>query len=162
MTGPGPDAPVTLPRELVLASAGSGKTFRISSRIIGLLEAGAEPERILASTFARKAAGEILGMSIKGFKVERVLIEPALDIQQELYLGVTIDRLRYQVAVAMVVAGTLIGTRLFPVLSDPRPLYGLAGILLLCNAAYLAVCMLALEDEEVAGRWTEFRATQRG
>lgn len=54
-----PAAPV-LPRELVLASAGSGKTFRISSRIIGLLEAGEDPDRILAATFARKAAGEIL------------------------------------------------------------------------------------------------------
>jgi len=60
VTGPAPKAGVTLPRELVLASAGSGKTFRISSRIIGLLEAGAEPDHLLASTFARKAAGEIL------------------------------------------------------------------------------------------------------
>lgn len=49
-----------LPRELVLASAGTGKTFRISSRIIGLLAAGAAPESIFASTFTRKAAGEIL------------------------------------------------------------------------------------------------------
>lgn len=48
------------PRELVRASAGTGKTFRISSRIIGLLATGAEPEQILASTFTRKAAGEIL------------------------------------------------------------------------------------------------------
>ncbi len=30
------------------------------------------------------------------------------------------------------------------------------------NAAYLAVSMLALEDEAVAGRWAEFRAEQRG
>ncbi|MFO7768327.1 MAG: 5-(carboxyamino)imidazole ribonucleotide mutase [bacterium] len=30
------------------------------------------------------------------------------------------------------------------------------------NAAYLAVSMLALVDEEVAGRWAEFRAEQRG
>jgi ATP-dependent helicase/nuclease subunit A len=50
----------TLPRELVLASAGTGKTFRISSRVIGLLAAGAPADSILASTFTRKAAGEIL------------------------------------------------------------------------------------------------------
>ena len=47
-------------RELVLASAGSGKTYRISSRIIELLARGEEPRSILASTFTRKAAGEIL------------------------------------------------------------------------------------------------------
>jgi ATP-dependent helicase/nuclease subunit A len=49
-----------LPRELVLASAGSGKTFRISSRIIGLLATGEAPDEVFASTFTRKAAGEIL------------------------------------------------------------------------------------------------------
>ncbi len=62
-----------VPRELILASAGSGKTFRISSRIIGLLAAGEEPEAILASTFTRKAAGEILG------RVLVRLAEAALD-----------------------------------------------------------------------------------
>jgi ATP-dependent exoDNAse (exonuclease V) beta subunit len=49
-----------LPRELVLASAGTGKTYRLSSRIIGLLYDGAAPEQVFASTFTRKAAGEIL------------------------------------------------------------------------------------------------------
>ncbi|MEX2471384.1 MAG: UvrD-helicase domain-containing protein [Gemmatimonadota bacterium] len=49
-----------LPRELVLASAGSGKTYHLSSRIIELLAMGAPPGEILASTFTRKAAGEIL------------------------------------------------------------------------------------------------------
>ncbi len=57
-----------LPRELVLASAGSGKTYRLSSRIIGLLAVGAPPGSLLASTFTRKAAGEIL---------ERVLVRLA-------------------------------------------------------------------------------------
>jgi ATP-dependent helicase/nuclease subunit A len=48
-----------LPRELILASAGSGKTYRISSRIIGLLARGEPADSIFASTFTRKAAGEI-------------------------------------------------------------------------------------------------------
>lgn len=43
---------------LVLASAGSGKTFRLSDRIIGLMAREVEPERIVALTFTRKAAGE--------------------------------------------------------------------------------------------------------
>ncbi|HSJ25377.1 MAG TPA: UvrD-helicase domain-containing protein [Longimicrobiales bacterium] len=50
----------TPPRQLVLASAGSGKTFRISSGIIALLARGEAPDDIFASTFTRKAAGEIL------------------------------------------------------------------------------------------------------
>jgi len=50
----------TLPRELVLASAGTGKTYTLSGRMIGLLAAGAPPDDLLASTFTRKAAGEVL------------------------------------------------------------------------------------------------------
>jgi len=45
---------------VILASAGTGKTFRLTSRYIALLAAGASAERILATTFTRKAAGEIL------------------------------------------------------------------------------------------------------
>lgn len=51
---------VAAPRELVLASAGSGKTYLLASRYIGLVAAGEKPERVLASTFTRKAAGQIL------------------------------------------------------------------------------------------------------
>lgn len=69
------DTPV-FPRELVLASAGSGKTYHLSSRMIELLAQGAPANEILASTFTRKAAGEIL---------ERVLVriaEGALDSEK--------------------------------------------------------------------------------
>lgn len=65
----------TLPRELVLASAGSGKTFRLSSRIIGLLASGEEPEAILASTFTRKAASEILGRVL--LRLGEAALDPA-------------------------------------------------------------------------------------
>jgi ATP-dependent exoDNAse (exonuclease V) beta subunit len=43
---------------LVLASAGSGKTFCLSDRIIALTAMGVDPEKIVALTFTRKAAGE--------------------------------------------------------------------------------------------------------
>ena len=43
---------------LILASAGSGKTFQLGNRVIGLVARGAEPEKIVALTFTRKAAGE--------------------------------------------------------------------------------------------------------
>ena len=40
------------------------------------------------------------------------------------------------IAVAVVVVGTILGTHLFPVLLDPRPLYAAAAMLLGCNLAY--------------------------
>ena len=43
---------------LILASAGSGKTFQLGNRVIGLVASGVEPEKIVALTFTRKAAGE--------------------------------------------------------------------------------------------------------
>jgi len=41
---------------------------------------------------AREAATDILGMDLKGFTVERVLVEEAVDFENELYVGVTMDR----------------------------------------------------------------------
>ena len=49
-----------LPHKLFLASAGTGKTYKLAVQFVGLLMRGVEPERILATTFTRKAAGEIL------------------------------------------------------------------------------------------------------
>ncbi len=45
---------------LVRASAGTGKTYRLTARLLRILLQGAPPESILATTFTRKAAGEIL------------------------------------------------------------------------------------------------------
>ena len=43
----------------IAASAGSGKTFQLAHRYIQLLAGGVPPDRIIALTFSRKAAGEI-------------------------------------------------------------------------------------------------------
>jgi ATP-dependent exoDNAse (exonuclease V) beta subunit len=49
-----------LKAKLIRASAGTGKTFALSNRYLALLNAGAPADQILATTFTRKAAGEIL------------------------------------------------------------------------------------------------------
>ena len=49
---------VLAPNLLILASAGSGKTFQLGNRVIGLVAQGVAPEQIVALTFTRKAAGE--------------------------------------------------------------------------------------------------------
>jgi len=41
---------------------------------------------------AKRAAGEILGMTIKGYRVREVWCETAQEILRELYLGLTLDR----------------------------------------------------------------------
>jgi len=46
--------------EMIRASAGSGKTYALTNRFVRLLALGVEPERIVALTFTRKAAGEFL------------------------------------------------------------------------------------------------------
>jgi succinyl-CoA synthetase beta subunit len=43
---------------------------------------------------ARDHARAILGMSIKGLPVQKVLVEEALDIAREFYLGIVLDRAR--------------------------------------------------------------------
>ncbi|MFC6943214.1 ADP-forming succinate--CoA ligase subunit beta [Salinirubellus sp. GCM10025818] len=40
----------------------------------------------------REAADRILGMDLKGLHVDRVLVEEAVDFEDELYVGVTMDR----------------------------------------------------------------------
>lgn len=48
------------PNRLIRASAGTGKTYQLSTRYLQLLARDASVDQILATTFTRKAAGEIL------------------------------------------------------------------------------------------------------
>ena len=49
-----------LKHQRIIANAGSGKTYRLTTRYIELLERQVPAERIVALTFTRKAAGEFL------------------------------------------------------------------------------------------------------
>ncbi len=72
------------PNTIIRASAGTGKTFQLSNRYLRLLVAGAEPESILASTFTRKAAGEILDRVIQRLARGAHSAEGAFELSQDL------------------------------------------------------------------------------
>ncbi|NUQ61140.1 MAG: UvrD-helicase domain-containing protein [Pirellulales bacterium] len=69
-------APVAFTNCLIRASAGTGKTFQLSNRFIGLIAGGAPIDTVLATTFTRKGAGEIVD------RVLSRLAEAALDPQK--------------------------------------------------------------------------------
>jgi ATP-dependent helicase/nuclease subunit A len=60
--------------KMILASAGSGKTYALTNRFVQLLALGARPERIAALTFTRKAAGEFFDEILT--KLARAAREP--------------------------------------------------------------------------------------
>ncbi|MSU25348.1 MAG: DNA helicase UvrD [Opitutus sp.] len=60
---------------MILASAGSGKTYQLTNRFVRLLALDARPERIVALTFTRKAAGEFFDEILN--KLARAAGEPA-------------------------------------------------------------------------------------
>ncbi|MDP3788830.1 MAG: ADP-forming succinate--CoA ligase subunit beta [Candidatus Omnitrophota bacterium] len=53
----------------------------------------------------QKALTEILGMSVKGLRVKKVLIEKALDIKEQFYLSITVDRSKQSNAILVSDAG---------------------------------------------------------
>ena len=73
------------PHMVIRASAGSGKTYQLSTRYIARL-AQTTPDRILATTFTRKAAGEILE------RILRRLAEAALDDERRAQLAAALER----------------------------------------------------------------------
>ena len=72
--------------EMILASAGAGKTYALTNRFVRLLAHGAKPERIVALTFTRKAAGEFFD------KILEKLARAAMDGAAAAKLACEIDR----------------------------------------------------------------------
>lgn len=62
------------PHMMVLASAGSGKTYQLSNRIIGYIAMGVDPASMVALTFTRKAAGEFTDAILS--KLARACLDP--------------------------------------------------------------------------------------
>lgn len=87
------------PAEASAAAAKLGQTVAVKAQVhtggrgkaggIKLAKSPAETE---------DAASKILGMSINGHVVHKVLIVPAVDIQREIYLGVILDRAQRKIS----------------------------------------------------------------
>lgn len=71
--------------EMILASAGAGKTYALTNRFVRLLTLGAAPERIVALTFTRKAAGEFFDQILT--KLARAATEPDFAAQLAEQIG---------------------------------------------------------------------------
>lgn len=93
---PAPDGVmVTSPQDAAVAAESIGCPVVVKAQVktggrgkAGGVSLAETPDR------AREAAEAILGMDIKGFPVERLLVEPAMPIATEYYVGITIDRKR--------------------------------------------------------------------
>jgi ATP-dependent helicase/nuclease subunit A len=70
---------------MILASAGSGKTYQLGNRVIGLVAIhGHKPEKIVALTFTRKAAGEFADAVLLKLAAAAISDEKAGALWQEL------------------------------------------------------------------------------
>lgn len=74
--------PIRIPHRAISASAGSGKTWQLAMRYITLLMLGEEPDRIVALTFSRKAAGEIFDR-IMQMLAEALISDSAFEVLRE-------------------------------------------------------------------------------
>lgn len=75
----------TVPNYIIRASAGTGKTFALSNRYLQLIASGHNCDSILATTFTRKAAGEILD------RIVQRLATAAMDEDAAVLLGQQIE-----------------------------------------------------------------------
>jgi len=79
----------SLAHTVIKASAGSGKTFQLSNRLLYLILKGEKLDRILATTFTRKAAGEILSRVFQRLSRAAVSEQDAKSLSNELGFSVT-------------------------------------------------------------------------
>ena len=70
--------------DLIRASAGTGKTFALSNRYLQLLASGVSCESILATTFTRKGAGEILDRIIQRLSSAAMDSDKATELSEQI------------------------------------------------------------------------------
>lgn len=82
--------PATIEHAVLLASAGSGKTWQLATRFLQLTALGVDPSTILASTFTRAAAGEIRDRVLE--RCAEAALDPAKAAALAVDLGVNLGR----------------------------------------------------------------------
>jgi len=99
------------PLTVIEASAGTGKTFALVTRLLQLIFAGTEPERIVALTFSRMAAGEIFNSFIE--RLSRAAADEKTAADESARLGRTLTAADFLAMLRKVIARqhlSLIGT----------------------------------------------------
>jgi len=99
------------PLTVIEASAGTGKTFSLVSRLLTLIFGGVEPERIVALTFSRLAAGEIFNSFIE--RLSRAAVSDEVAREEGERLGRVLSRADFAAMLRKVVSRqhlSLIGT----------------------------------------------------
>ncbi len=91
---------------VVLASAGTGKTFQLSNRFLYVIarEPTLDPAKVLATTFTRKAAGEILDRVLQRLSEAALSEKKAAELDG--FIGLKLGREGY-VALCVRVAGAM-------------------------------------------------------
>ena len=97
---------VTTPDEAASAAEKLGGTVVVKAQVLTGGRGKAGGIRLAHSpSEARDAAAAILGLSIKGFPVRRILVDRGVDIAQEVYLSLVLDRPGRRVALMASAAG---------------------------------------------------------
>ena len=102
----GPQYVAKTPQEARLAQEKIGGTVVIKAQVLvgGRGKAGGVKVAKSAQE-AEDRAKEILDLTIKGLKVEKVLVVPAADIKKEYYVGLTLDRFNKKLILMMSASG---------------------------------------------------------
>jgi len=74
---------------LIKASAGTGKTYTLATRMIRMLLTGVEPQTIVALTFSRAAAGEIFSKLAERLAAASLTEEGAAEESQTVFRGIS-------------------------------------------------------------------------
>jgi ATP-dependent exoDNAse (exonuclease V) beta subunit len=163
--------------EVVLASAGSGKTFRLSDRIIKLLANDAKPEQIVALTFTRAAAAEFIAKTLSKLAEAAGSEEAAQELNMRLKLDAGQGAAYYRsllratlLSMHRMTLGTLDSFFARLVVNNPAEV-GLDGGQVsnigetekpLIRQQVIAQLLSELDGEELAQVWQELRDLNQG